>query len=42
MNDKPFTDECRPKIIYNPSDISVWASDKDGIFCIKSGEVCFR
>ncbi len=30
------------KIIYNPSDISVWASDKDGIFCIKSGEVCFR
>ena len=30
------------KIIYNPSAIDVWAVDKDGVFCIKSGETISR
>jgi len=30
------------KIIYNPSDIDVWANDKNGTFCIKSGETVYR
>ena len=30
------------KIIYNPSAQDVWADDKDGVFCIKSGETVYR
>ena len=30
------------KIVYNPSAIDIWAKDKNGAFCIKSGETVCR